>query len=73
MEETKTPVTEKTKVVQYRDETLYKILVGIEECEYSNAGNKSGNITIKNVFTTKRLFIENLLEMKLVVVGDKKG
>ena len=44
------------------------------EGQYSNARNKIDNITIENVFKTKRFFIETLKgEMKPVVMGDKGG
>ena len=48
-------------------------LFGISDCQHSNAMNKIGNITIDNVFTTKKhlivIFIE---EMKPVDMSENE-
>ena len=49
-------------------------LFGKSESRYFNARNKIDNVTIENFFTSKKLFIEILIEeMKPVVVGDIGG
>ena len=65
-------VTEEYEL-QYPDGTIYRAKFGTSEGQYSNAKSKIDKITIKNVFTTKRLFIKIFLRMKPVVMGDKGG
>ena len=49
-------------------------LFGKSEGQYSNARNRIVKITIENVFTTKELPIETVIEeMKPLVVSDKGG
>ena len=70
MEDSKPPVRE----FDYRDETLYKALFGISEDQYSNASNKLDFISIQNIFTTKKIFMElSIEELKPVVMGDRGG
>ena len=48
-------------------------LLGTSKGQFSNTRNKPDNITIENVSTIKKPFIEFLIErMKPVLMGDKE-
>ena len=72
MEDTTPPVKEHLEV-QHREE-IKIALIGISDCQYSNARNNNESFPIEAVSTNNEFLVETLIEeMKSVVMGDKCG